>query len=52
MISPRDFIRVAELRSRDMLVSLTHLLGNAQADFDEALVTVDGVEQKRRTLWR
>ena len=42
----KDYVRAATLRSREMFVPLTHAAGTAQADFGEALVIVDGVEQK------
>jgi len=42
----KDYVRAATLRSREMFVPLTHAPGTAQADFGEALVIVDGVEQK------
>ena len=42
----KDYVHTAELRSREMFVPLTHTPGEAQADFGEALVVVDGVERK------
>ena len=42
----KDYVRAATLRRREMFVPLTHAAGTAQADFGEALVIVDGVEQK------
>ena len=46
----KDYIHVAELRSREVFVPLTHTPGEAQADFGEALVVVDGVERKAHFL--
>ena len=46
----KDYVHTAELRSREMFVPLTHAPGEAQADFGEALVVVDGVEQKAHFL--
>ena len=46
----KDYVRCAELRSREMFVPLTHTPGEAQADFGEALVVVAGVEQKAHYL--
>ncbi len=46
----KDYIHAAELRSREMFVPLTHTPGEAQADFGEALVVVDGVERKAHFL--
>jgi transposase len=46
----KDYVRSAELRSREMFVPLTHAPGEAQADFGEALVVVAGVEQKAHYL--
>jgi transposase len=42
----KDYVRAASLRGREMFIPLTHAPGTAQADFGEALVIVDGVEQK------
>src|SRR3974390_1732363 len=42
----KDYVRAATLRRREMFVPLTHAAGTAQADFGEALVIIDGVEQK------
>src|SRR3974377_1593140 len=42
----KDYVRAATLRRREMFVPLSHAAGTAQADFGEALVIVDGVEQK------
>jgi len=46
----KDYVRSAELRSREMFVPLTHTPGEAQADFGEALVVIAGVEQKAHYL--
>ena len=46
----KDYVRSAELRSREMFVPLTHAPGEAQADFGEALVVIAGVEQKAHYL--
>jgi transposase len=46
----KDYVHTAELRSREMFVPLTHVPGEAQADFGEALVVVAGVEQKAHFL--
>jgi len=46
----KDYVRSAELRSREMFVPLTHASGEAQADFGEALVVIAGVEQKAHYL--
>jgi transposase len=46
----KDYVHRAELRSREMFVPLRHAPGEAQADFGEALVVVDGVEQKAHFL--
>jgi transposase len=46
----KDYVRSAELHSREMFVPLTHAPGEAQADFGEALVVIAGVEQKAHYL--
>ena len=46
----KDYVRSAELHSREMFIPLTHAPGEAQADFGEALVMVAGVEQKAHYL--
>jgi transposase len=46
----KDYVRSAELHSREMFIPLTHAPGEAQADFGEALVVIAGVEQKARYL--
>src|SRR6056297_104844 len=42
----KDYIRERERRGREMFVPLAHPPGHAQADFGEAVVIIDGVEQK------
>jgi len=42
----KDYLRSAELHSREMFIPLTHAPGEAQADFGEALVMIAGVERK------
>jgi transposase len=42
----KDYVRERERRTREMLVSLAHLPGHAQADFGEAVVVIGGVEPK------
>jgi transposase len=42
----KDYIREHDRRSREMFVPLAHAPGHAQADFGEAMVIIDGVEQK------
>ena len=42
----KDYMRERDRRSREMFVPLTHPPGHAQADFGEATVIIDGVEQK------
>jgi transposase len=46
----KDYVRSAELHSREMFVPLTHAPGEAQVDFGEALVAIAGVEQKAHYL--
>ena len=46
----KDYVRSAELLSREMFIPLTHAPGEAQADFGEALVVVAGVERKAHYL--
>ena len=40
----KDYVRLRKLSQREMFVPLEHAPGNAQADFGEALVVIDGVE--------
>ena len=42
----KDYIREHDRRGREMFVPLAHRPGHAQADFGEAMVIIDGVEQK------
>ena len=42
----KDYMRERERRGREMFVPLAHPPGHAQADFGEAVVIIDGVEQK------
>ena len=42
----KDYVREQTLRSREMFIPLAHPPGHAQADFGEAVVVIDGVEQK------
>ena len=42
----KDYIREHGRRSREMFVPLAHPPGHAQADFGEAMVIINGVEQK------
>jgi transposase len=46
----KDYLRSAELRSREMFVPLVHPAGEAQADFGEALAVIGGVECKAHYL--
>jgi transposase len=42
----KDYVRDHQRRGREMFVPLHHPAGHAQADFGEAVVVIDGVEQK------
>lgn len=42
----KDFVREQKRRRREMFIPLHHEPGHAQADFGEALVVIDGIEQK------
>jgi len=42
----KDYIRERERRGREVFVPLAHPPGDAQADFGEATMIIDGVEQK------
>lgn len=42
----KDYVRQRKLSQREMFVPLAHPPGHAQADFGEAVVVIDGVEQK------
>jgi transposase len=46
----KDYVRSAELHSREMFIPLTHAPGEAQVDFGEALAVVAGVERKAHYL--
>jgi transposase len=46
----KDYVRSEEVHSREMFVPLTHVPGEAQVDFGEALVVIAGVEQKAHYL--
>jgi hypothetical protein len=46
----KDYVRGEEVHSREMFVPLTHVPGEAQVDFGEALVVIAGVEQKAHYL--
>ena len=42
----KDYVREHRRRTKEMFVPLSHSPGHAQCDFGEALVVIDGVEQK------
>ena len=42
----KDYVRQARVQQKEVFVPLAHPPGDAQADFGEAVVVVDGVEQK------
>jgi len=46
----KDYVRSAELHSREMFIPLTHAPGEAQVAIGEALVVIAGVEQKAHYL--
>src|SRR5271168_940443 len=46
----KDYVRLQQVRTREMFVPLTHPAGEAQVDFGEALVVIAGVEQKAHYL--
>jgi transposase len=46
----KDVVREHKLRHQEMFVPLVHPPGHAQVDFGEAVVVVDGVEQKGHFL--
>jgi len=46
----KDYVRLRELRQREMFVPLQHPPGDAQADFGEALAVIDGEERKAHYL--
>ena len=46
----KDYVRQARVQQKEVFVPLAHPPGDAQADFGEAVVVVDGVEQKGHFL--
>ena len=42
----KDYVREHRRQTKEMFVPLTHPPGHPQCDFGEALVVIDGVEQK------
>ena len=42
----KDYVRERQRRGQEMFVPLAHPPGHAQADFGEAVVVIEGVEQK------
>ena len=48
--SVKDYVRRQKLGGQEMFVPLAHPPGDAQADFGEALVVIDGVECKAHYL--
>lgn len=46
----KDYVRDALVRHKEVFVPLAHPPGDAQADFGEALVVIDGIEQKAHFL--
>ncbi len=46
----KDYVRRQKLGGQEMFVPLAHPPGDAQADFGEALVVIDGVECKAHYL--
>ncbi len=46
----KDYVREKQLGGQEMFVPLDHPPGDAQADFGEALVVIDGVERKAHYL--
>ena len=46
----KAYVREKTLGGQEMFVPLAHAPGNAQADFGEALVVIDGVERKAHYL--
>ena len=42
----KDYVRERRRQTREMFVPLSHAPGNAQCDFDEALVIIAGVQRK------
>jgi transposase len=46
----KDYVRLRKLSQREMFVPLEHPPGDAQADFGEAMVVIDGVKRKAHYL--
>ena len=46
----KDYVREKKLGGQEMFVPLAHPSGDAQADFGEALVVIDGVQRKAHFL--
>ena len=46
----KDYVREKKLGGQEMFVPLTHPPGDAQADFGEALVVINGVQRKAHFL--
>ncbi len=46
----KDYVRDKKLGGQEMFVPLVHPPGDAQADFGEALVVIDGVQRKAHYL--
>jgi transposase len=46
----KDYVRLRKLSQREMFVPLDHPAGDAQADFGEAMVVIDGVKRKAHYL--
>jgi transposase len=46
----KDYVRLRKLSQREMFVPLEHPPGDAQADFGEAVVVIDGVKRKAHYL--
>ena len=47
----KDYVREKKLGGQEMFVPLAHPPGDAQADFGEALVVIDGVQRKPTSWW-
>ena len=48
--SVKEYVREQKLGGQEMFVPLTHPPGDAQADFGEAVVVIDGVQRKAHYL--
>jgi transposase len=46
----KDYVRLRKLSQREMFVPLAHPVGDAQADFGEAMVVIGGMERKAHYL--